>query len=746
MGKLKKVLRKNSVVHFLGSYLFVLVIPIFIITVGILGIYYNLQLENRKANQIKLEHSVQLIDNSLSTLHSMAAQATKSTSVKRMAALEQVERANILEYKDGIDALTPILMYREQGIGFIWECYLYFNKTEYCYYENTLYKENYFEVYLDKWDYEKRDWQRTVVDKLVTTPRYVSCNGKLHYVTPINVHNNQYNDGMLVFLLDTDKLVSYFDYVQEIGESIIYIADGKGNILFSNDSDYSAEEMQGLEMDGVWEKYSPYSLMKCTSDKNGWTYYIWITDSAVAGRTIQFLWFAILAEIVLVAGCIYISFQQARKMGKPIDAMFALVASEEESEPEVKTTEKLGEIVAGIVSSNKEMQVELQESKPLLRKAFFHDLLTLDVTGTKELEYRAENAGINIHSDEFWVISVRLFSNNDVYDVDEQTLEDVKVIIRSMQKRIEEILGQNVWFYQRNYLSLLIMVDGQNREQIMRMVKDNYLWLQTVFSTESAWGISTKCSNIMNVWKHFEEAEEARKYCNTEQQIVEYSAQISDKHSYYFPETAEEKLVNYINAGDLKATRDVLAILEHENLINRKLSRNGFIKLNNKICEMFSGCLGEQESMQHIMKLNHMIIDSEAIKGGQYFAVLGKIFEEICAQSKQIKGQRRNELIDNIQEYIEANYANSDLGLGSVSIAFGISEGYVSSLFKKQTQIGFNEYVEKIRMGKAIDLLKEDNERRESIEVIAEKVGYNSVQSFRRAFKRVYGTTPKNYR
>jgi len=67
-------------------------------------------------------------------------------------------------------------------------------------------------------------------------------------------------------------------------------------------------------------------------------------------------------------------------------------------------------------------------------------------------------------------------------------------------------------------------------------------------------------------------------------------------------------------------------------------------------------------------------------------------------------------------------------------------------LFKRQTQIGFNEYVEKLRMAKAIDLLKEENEKRESIEVIAEKVGYNSVQSFRRAFKRVYGTTPKNYR
>lgn len=746
MGKLKKVLHKNSVWHFLGSYLFVLVIPILIITIGILGIYYNLQLQNQDANQAKMEHSVQLIDNSLSALHSMAAQGTSSTVVKRTAALNQVERETILEYKNGIDELSAILRYQEQGVGFIEECYLYFNKTNYCYYENTLYKENYFDIYLDEWGYEKRTWLKTVVDETAVASQFVSCCGKLHYIMPINVHNNQYNDGMLVFMLNTDKLISYFDYTQEIGEGILFVTDAGENILFSNDANYEAEEVQNMDFDAVRQEYEFYQLMEYTSPNRGWHYYFWITENVMTAATIKFLLFAILAEVIVIVGCIYISIQQARKMGKPIDAMFALVASEGQSGFEVKTTEKLGEIVAGIVSSNQEMQEELQESKPLLRKAFFHDLLTLDVTSTKELEYRAENAGINIHADEFWVISVRLFSNNDVYDVDEQTLEDVKVIIRSMQKRIEEILGQDVWFYQRNYLSLLILIDGQNREQIMRMVWDNYLWLQTVFSTESAWGISTKCSNIMNVWKHFEEAEEARKYCNTEQQIVEYSAQISDKHAFYFPETAEEKLINYMNAGDLKAIRDVLAILEHENLINRKLSRNGFIKLNNRICEMLSIHLGEQDSMQHIMKLNHMIVGNEEIKGGQYFAVLEKLLGEICAQSKQIKGQRRNELIDHIQEFIEENYTNPDLGLGSISIAFGISEGYVSSLFKKQTQIGFNEYVEKIRMGKAIDLLKEDNERRESIETIAVKVGYNSVQSFRRAFKRVYGTTPKNYR
>lgn len=745
MSKLQKR-KKNSVRHFLSSYMLVLFLPFFIFTIGILVVYWNLENENKIANQIKMEHSIQLIDKSLSALHSLAGQATSATAVKKIASLEVVETDTIMEYKDGIDVLTTILKYQEQGVGFIEAHYVYFNKSNYLFYEETLYQGTIFEKYLDKWGIEKGTWKDRVVSDCIVFPQYVRCNGRLHYIMPVNVLNEK-NQGMLVFMLDTEELLSYFDYAQEMGEGILYVVDTEGNVLFTNDRNYSAEEANILGMEKIQNEYSAYSLMEEESQSKGWKYYYWITDNVTRSRTKNFLLVGVLLEMMFIIGSLYISLHQARKMGKPIDRIFELVSTDGTQDfPEHNSTEKLGELVADIVNTNQEMQEEIEESKPQLRKAFFHDLLTMDVSSTAELTYFAESAGININSTEFWVVSIRLFSNNDVYDVDEQTLKDVRSITRSIKKHIEESMEQNVWFYQRNYLSQLLLMDGCSHEQVIKVVEETHQWLLNKFSTESVWGISTKCSNIMNLWKHFEEAETVRKSCNEKTPILEYSVETSGKYAYYFPEMAEEKMINYMNAGDIKAIRDILAIIESENLINRRLNRNGFIKLNNKICEMISQNLGEQDSMQHIMKLNDMIVGNEEIKGGQYFSVLEKIFEEICMQSAQMKGQRRNELIDHIKEYIENNYSNPNLGLGVISMTFGISEGYVSSLFKKQTQIGFIEYVEKLRMAKAIDLLKENNDKRENIEEIAEKVGYNSVQSFRRAFKRVYGTTPKNYR
>ena len=196
-------------------------------------------------------------------------------------------------------------------------------------------------------------------------------------------------------------------------------------------------------MERIQEEYSSYMLMEGESNSKGWKYCYWITDSVARNNTIQFILLAVLFELVLTGGSIYVAVRQARKLGTPLDHIFELISKDSEQE---NTTEKLGELVADMVSTNQEMLEEIEESRPQLRKAFFHDLLTMDVSGTAELSYLAESVGINIQSNEFWVISLRLFSNNDVYDVDEQTLKDVRVIMGNMQKHIEEYLEQDVWF------------------------------------------------------------------------------------------------------------------------------------------------------------------------------------------------------------------------------------------------------------------------------------------------------------
>jgi AraC-like DNA-binding protein len=97
-------------------------------------------------------------------------------------------------------------------------------------------------------------------------------------------------------------------------------------------------------------------------------------------------------------------------------------------------------------------------------------------------------------------------------------------------------------------------------------------------------------------------------------------------------------------------------------------------------------------------------------------------------------------LVEKIKEYIKSNYSDQQLSLTSVGEEFCITEAYLSKLFKKATGENFSKYIEGIRMKYAKELI-DQNKR---VTEVAEMVGYNSPQVFRRAWKRYYGGTPSD--
>ena len=100
-------------------------------------------------------------------------------------------------------------------------------------------------------------------------------------------------------------------------------------------------------------------------------------------------------------------------------------------------------------------------------------------------------------------------------------------------------------------------------------------------------------------------------------------------------------------------------------------------------------------------------------------------------------------LIDTIEKYIEDNYQDPSMGLNKIADEFQISETYFSHMFKEKTGVNFSTYLENIRMSEAARLIKETNI---SLNELYISVGYNNVNTFRRAFKKTYGVTPSSMR
>lgn len=98
--------------------------------------------------------------------------------------------------------------------------------------------------------------------------------------------------------------------------------------------------------------------------------------------------------------------------------------------------------------------------------------------------------------------------------------------------------------------------------------------------------------------------------------------------------------------------------------------------------------------------------------------------------------------IRKVMAYIDEKY-NTDLTLEDAAKMLFLNKNYFSEIFKKETGIGFNEYLNKVRMQKAKSLLEI---RSLKINEIGDMVGYSDAAYFIKVFKKYYGTTPSEYR
>ena len=93
-------------------------------------------------------------------------------------------------------------------------------------------------------------------------------------------------------------------------------------------------------------------------------------------------------------------------------------------------------------------------------------------------------------------------------------------------------------------------------------------------------------------------------------------------------------------------------------------------------------------------------------------------------------------------QYINANLHES-ITMKQVADHFHLNASYFSVLFKDETGVTFTDYLTRVRLHKAKELLLTDNM---PIWEVAEKVGYSTAKYFIQVFKENEGMSPKHYR
>lgn len=125
-----------------------------------------------------------------------------------------------------------------------------------------------------------------------------------------------------------------------------------------------------------------------------------------------------------------------------------------------------------------------------------------------------------------------------------------------------------------------------------------------------------------------------------------------------------------------------------------------------------------------------------------YYDISGQIYTILMDVLKRSNPTDHHSIINQAIAYIDHNYTE-DLSVNELSKQLFVSKYFLIRKFHEQTGYSPKQYLTKIRLDKAKQMLAQTNK---SIAEIAQSVGFHSEKNIYYAFKSLTGLSPKEYR
>ena len=126
----------------------------------------------------------------------------------------------------------------------------------------------------------------------------------------------------------------------------------------------------------------------------------------------------------------------------------------------------------------------------------------------------------------------------------------------------------------------------------------------------------------------------------------------------------------------------------------------------------------------------------------QFEALLLERLERCGAEIDRSLAGSRGGTLENIKAYIDNRYFEN-IRISMFTDKYYLSREYLMKLFKGKYGYGIHEYVQKVRMDKAKQLLADPGLK---IQDISERLGYKDKNYFSKAFRNYYECSPSEYR
>lgn len=220
-------------------------------------------------------------------------------------------------------------------------------------------------------------------------------------------------------------------------------------------------------------------------------------------------------------------------------------------------------------------------------------------------------------------------------------------------------------------------------------------------------------------------------------------------YNFEYGQYTETKLCNSIAAGNVQSTREILDDL-YENSMKHSVHAAHVLRFFAYDLYRLASHIGTdahqgEDRSRFLVRLRDRmdsVIDHPKNFDG-FFEEIQQYCIRVCERNMNRGRSVQSELLQNVLRHIDEQFTDPLLSVSGIAQHLGISDKYLSQLFKEQTNEKISSYIENKRIAYACELLRTTDL---SINEVATASGYALTHTFRVAFKKVQGVTPLQWK
>ena len=518
----------------------------------------------------------------------------------------------------------------------------------------------------------------------------------------------------------------------------IYATDTEGKILYSNNSENRKNLINKSKDNRIISTfYSPTEKIN---------YQLSLEFKNYESRAI--MEYTVLSLIISIFLGIVLKMIISQKVFKPLKKVISNISSsyniKREDNSEIRVLETA---FSDLTEKNVELQEQYTRMLPIYKEKLLRDIVERGDYTFEEIKSKLKHYEMKLDLINYIIITIRSVKGS--YEEEKNPM--IKIIIRN---KIEELmLGRYNGFCVetgKDDISACLNVsknsfDNTDFEEIIQFAEAAVSQIKEELSINVNLGIGSYVADIGEINRSYEESIEVLNYNKMLRKAVVsiYEIQKLSKTKFEYPYDLEANLLNFIKLGAYKEScayldeifykiqnMSILTNLEIESIILLLLSALNELIYQNGVDIPDEGY--SIEKMFMMIRKNSLDEVKEELK--KYIII---IIDEINI----IRGSTSN-IINQVLQYLNENYTK-ELQLIDLEDKFKLNKYYIGQLIKENTGINFNDYLNKKRLEKAIELLKNTNS---TIKDISEAVGYKYSYYFIKVFRKVHGMAPGEYR